>query len=103
MNVPLIYDFYMAIRRRLHNEELHSLYRSPNIVKVIKYRRLRWAAHVARMEEGSLTGTPAVKRALRRPRRRREDSFRMDLTVLGINTRNYWRALVNSELNLRVS
>ena len=38
--------------RRLHNEELHSLYRSPNIVRVIKYRRLRWVGHVARMEEG---------------------------------------------------
>ena len=39
-------------RGRLHNEELHSLYRSPNIVRVIKSRRLRWAEHVARMEEG---------------------------------------------------
>ena len=38
--------------RRLHNEELHSLYRSPNIVRVIKSRRFRWAGHVARMEEG---------------------------------------------------
>ena len=37
--------------RRLHNEELHSLYRSPNIVRVIKSRRLRWAGHVATMEE----------------------------------------------------
>ena len=37
--------------RRLHNEELHDLYPSPNIVRVIKYRRLRWAGHVARMEE----------------------------------------------------
>ena len=40
--------------RRLHNEELHSLYRSPNIVRVIKSRRLRWAGHVARMEEGKI-------------------------------------------------
>ena len=38
--------------RRLHNEELHSIYRSPNIVRVIKSRRLRWAGHVARKEEG---------------------------------------------------
>ena len=37
--------------RRLHNEELHSLYRSPNKVRVIKSRRLRWAGHVARIEE----------------------------------------------------
>ena len=38
--------------RRLHNEELHNLYRSPNLVRVIKSRRLRWAGHVAKMEEG---------------------------------------------------
>ena len=53
--------------RGLHNEELHSLYRSPNIVRVIKSRRLRWAGHVARMEEGRsvfkiLTGKPTGKR-----------------------------------------
>ena len=50
--------------RRPHNEELHSLYRSPNIVRVIKSRRLRWAGHETRMEEGRsafkiLTGKPA--------------------------------------------
>jgi hypothetical protein len=50
----------------LHNEELHSLYRPPNIVRVIKSRRLRWAGHVARIEEGRsafkmLTGTPAER------------------------------------------
>ena len=53
--------------RRLHNEELHSLYRSPNIVRVIKSRRLRWAGHVTRIEEGGnafkiLTGKPKEKR-----------------------------------------
>ena len=52
--------------RRLHNEELHSLFRSPNIVRVIKCRRLRWAGHVARMEEDEsafkmLTGKPTGK------------------------------------------
>ena len=55
--------------RRLHNEELHSLYCSPNIVSVIKSRRLRWAGHVARMEKGKsafkiLTGKPTGKRPL---------------------------------------
>ena len=59
--------------RRLHNEELHSLYRSSNIVRVIKSRRLRLAGPIARMEEGRsafkiLTGTPAGKRPLGRPR-----------------------------------
>ena len=55
--------------RRFHNEELHSLYCSPNIVRVIKSRRLRWAGHVARMQEGRsalkiLTGKPTGKRPL---------------------------------------
>ena len=61
--------------RSLLNEEIHSLYRSPNIVRVIKSRRLRWAGHLARMEEGRsafkiLTGKPTGKRPLGRPRRR---------------------------------
>ena len=60
------------------------MYRSPNIVRVIKSRRLSWAGHVARMEEGRsafkiLTGKPAGKRYLGRPRRRWEDSIRIDL------------------------
>ena len=62
----------------LHNEELHSLYRSPNIVRVIKFRRLRRAGHVVRMEEGRsafkiLTGKPTGTRPLGRSRRRWED------------------------------
>ena len=69
--------------RRLHNEELHGLYRSNSIVRVIKSIRLRWAGHVARMEEGRsafkiLTGKPTGKRPLERPRRRWEDNIRMD-------------------------
>ena len=101
--------------RGLHSEQLHNLYRSPNIVR-IKSRRLRWAGHVARMEEGRsafkiLTGTPIGKISLGRLRLRWEDSIRMDLEEIGINAgnwvdsaqdRNYWRALVNSALNLRV-
>ena len=64
--------------RRLHNEELHSFYRSPNIVREIKSRRLRWAGQVARTEEGTrafkiLTGKPTGKRLLGRPRRRWEE------------------------------
>ena len=102
--------------RRLHNEELHSLYRSPNIASVNKSRRLRWAGHVARMEKGMsafiiLTGKPTGKRPLGRPRRRWEDNIRMDLEEIGISAgnwddsaqdRNYWRALVNADMNLRV-
>ena len=53
--------------RRLHNKKLYSLYHSPNIVRIIKSRRLRWACHIARMEECRsafkiLTGTPTRKR-----------------------------------------
>ena len=60
------------------------MYRSPNIVRVIKSRRLRWAWHVARIEEGRsafkiLTGKPTRKRHLGRPRRRWEDNIRMGL------------------------
>ena len=69
--------------RMLHNKELHSLYRSPNIVSVIKTRRLRWAGHVVRMEEGRsafkiLTGTPTGNIPLGSSRRRSEDNIRMD-------------------------
>ena len=76
--------------RRLHNEELHSLYRSPNIVRVIKSRRLRWAEHAARMEEGrcafkTLTGKPTGMRPLGRSRRRCEDNIRMDLKETGVS------------------
>jgi hypothetical protein len=66
--------------RRLLNEELHSLYRSPNIVRVMKYSSLRWSGHVVRMEEGSsafkfLTGKPTGKRPLGRPRRGWDDNI----------------------------
>ena len=59
--------------RRHHNEKLHSLYRSPNIVRVIKSRRLRWADHVARIK--ILTGKPTGKRPLGSPRRRWEGEY----------------------------
>ena len=70
--------------RRLHNEELSDLYSSPNIVRVIKSRRMRWAGHVARMGEERgvyrvLVGKPEGKRPLGRPRRRWVDNIRMDL------------------------
>jgi hypothetical protein len=59
--------------RKLHNDELHSLYSSPNIVRVIISRRMRWAGHVARMGEGRgvykvLVGRPEGKRPLETPR-----------------------------------
>ena len=79
--------------RRLHNEELHILYRSPNIVRVIKSRRMRWAGNVARMEEGrsafKILTDKQAKRPLGRPRRRGADDIRMDLEEIGINAGNH--------------
>jgi hypothetical protein len=80
--------------RWLCNDELHSLYRSPNIVRVIKSRRLRWAGHVAKMEENRsafkiLRGKPTGKKPLGRPRHRWDDKIRMDLEDICINTRNF--------------
>ena len=74
--------------RRLHNKELNYLYFSPNIVRVIKSRRMGWAGHVAHMaeERGAyrvLVGKPEGKRPLRRPRLRWVDNIRMDLQVVG--------------------
>ena len=95
--------------RRLHNEELNDLYSSPNIVRVIKSRRMRSAGHVARMgEEGGyrvLVGKPEGKRPLGRPRRRWVDNIRMDLQKLGCGYVG-WIGLaqdrVSAVMNLRV-
>ena len=70
------------------------MYRSPNVVRVIKSRRLRWAGHVVRMEEGRsafkiLTGKPTGKRLSGRPKRRWDDNIRMDLEEIGINAGNW--------------
>jgi hypothetical protein len=74
--------------RKLHNEELHDLYTSPNIIRIIKARRMRWAGHVARMGENRnvyrlLVQKPEGRRPLGRPRRRWLDNIRMDLVKMG--------------------
>jgi hypothetical protein len=79
--------------RKLHNEELNDLYSLTNIVRVVKSRRMRWAAHVARMGEERgvhrvLVGKPEGKRPLGRPRRRWEDNIKMDFQEVG-----GWRGL----------
>jgi hypothetical protein len=76
--------------RKLHNEELHNLYSSPSIIRIMKSRRMRWARHVARMGEKRnvyrlLVGKPEGKRALGRPRRRWIDNIKMDLLEIGLN------------------
>jgi hypothetical protein len=70
--------------RVLHNEELNDLHFVPNIVRVVKPRRMRWAGHAARMGEERgvhrvLVGKPEGKRPLGRPRRRWEDNIKMDV------------------------
>jgi hypothetical protein len=79
-------------RRKLHNEELHSLYSSHNIVRVIKSWRMRWARHVARIGEGR--GVYRIlrsecKRPLGRPRRKWEDNIKMDLREIGMDGANW--------------
>ncbi|KAJ4429512.1 hypothetical protein ANN_21681 [Periplaneta americana] len=80
--------------RKLHNIELHALYSSPDIIRNIKSRRLRWAGHVARMGETRnayrvLVGRPEGKRPLGRPRRRWEDNIKMDLREVGYDDRDW--------------
>ena len=102
--------------RKLHNVELSDPYSLPNIVRVVKSRRMRWAGHVVRMGEGRglhrvLVGKPEGKRPLGRPRRRWEDNIKMDLRELGggcedwmelAQDRDRWRALVSTVMNFRV-
>jgi len=101
--------------RRLHNEELNDLYSSPNIFRLIKSRRMRWAGHVARMGEERgvyrlFLGKPEGKRPVGRPRRRWMDNIRMDLQEVGCGymdwiglaqDRDRWWTLVSAEMNLR--
>jgi hypothetical protein len=100
----------------LRNDELHDLYSSPNIVRVIKSRRMRWAGHVARMGEGRsvykvLVGRPKGKRPLGRPRRRWEDNIKIDVREIGIDWANWiqlsqdkvqWRAFVKTVMDLQI-
>ncbi|KAJ4437782.1 hypothetical protein ANN_13720 [Periplaneta americana] len=102
--------------RKLHNAELHALYSSPDIIRNIKSRRLRWAGHVARMGEFRnayrvLVGRPEGKRPLGRPRRRWENNIKMDLREVGYDGRDWiilahdrdqWWAYVRATMNLRV-
>jgi hypothetical protein len=102
--------------RKLHNDELHSLYSLLNIIRVIKSRWMRWVGHVARMGEGRgvyrvLVGRPEGKRPLGRPRRRWEDNIKMNLREIGIDGASWirlaqdrvcWWAVVNTLMNLRV-
>jgi len=109
-------DEVMGEWSRLYNEELSDLYSSPNILRVIKSRRMRWAGHVARMGEDRgaywvLVKKPEGKRPLGRPRRRWVDNIRMDLQEVGCGYMDWigraqdidrWRTLVSAVMNLWV-
>jgi len=102
--------------RKLHNDELSDLYSLPNIVQVVKSRRMKWAGHVAFMGKGRgvyrvLVGKPEGKRSLGRPRRRWEDNIKTDLQAVGggrgdwmelAQDRESWRALVSTVMNFWV-
>jgi hypothetical protein len=104
-------------RRKLHNEELHGLYSSPSIIRVIKARRMRWAGHVVRKGKmrgayNILVGRPEGRRPLGRPRHIWEDNIKMDLREIEFGDvdwihwaqdRDRWRTLVNTVMNLRAS
>jgi hypothetical protein len=103
-------------RRKLHNEELHNLYSSPDTIRQVKARRMRWAGHVARMGEdikvyNVSVGKPVGKRPPGRPRRRWEDEIRMNLREIGLGGVDWIRlaqdrdrlgAVVSAVMNLRV-
>jgi len=102
--------------RRLHSEELHDLYSSPNITWVIKSRRMRWVGHIACMGERRgvyrvLVGKPEAKRLLGKPRHRWQDIIKIDLQEVGwvgldwidlAQDRDRWQALVYATMNLWV-
>jgi hypothetical protein len=106
---------FIGVWRKLHNEELHNLYPSLSVIRMIKSRRMRWEGHVARMAEKRnayriLMEEPDGKRQLGKPRRRWVDNIKMDLREIGwtglnwidlAQDRDQWRALVNAVMNLR--
>jgi hypothetical protein len=102
--------------RKLNNEELYNLYSSPDTIRKVKSRRMRWAGHVARMGEERkvykvLVGKPEERRPLGRPRHRCENGIRMDLREIGLEgvdwirlsqDRDRWWAVLSAVMHLRV-
>jgi hypothetical protein len=109
-------DEVMGVWRKLHSEELHNLYSSPNIIRTIKSWRMRWAGYAALMEDkrnlcGILVGKPEGTRPIGRPRGRWKNNIKMDLREIGWNGVDWidltqdsyqWKTLVNTVMNFRV-
>ena len=108
---------YLYCRQFVLNEDLNDLYSSPNIVRLIQSRRMRWLGHVARMGERRvvyrfLIGKPEGKITLKRSRRRWEDNIKTHFQEVGLGRcmdwidqaqdRDRWRALVKAAMNVRV-
>jgi hypothetical protein len=102
--------------RKLHNEELHDLFSSPSIIRIIKSRTMRWAGFVTRMGEKRtayriLVGKPDGNRPLGRLRHRWVDNIKMDLReiiwsamdwIVLAQDKDQWRDLVNTAINIQV-
>jgi hypothetical protein len=99
--------FHLHEKKKLHNQELNDLYSLPNIMRVVKSRKVRWAGHVRRMVEKRgvhrvLLGKPEGKRPLGRPRHRWEDNIKMDLQEVG-GGRGDWIELAQDRDGWQVS
>ena len=115
-DILCVYVCVLGRTMKVSNNELNDLYSSPNIVRVIKSRRMRWTGHVARMGEErevyrDLVGKPEGRRPLGRPRRRGVDIIKMELQEVGCGymdwiglaqDRDRWLTLVSAVMNLRV-
>jgi hypothetical protein len=103
--------------RKLHNEELHNMYSSPSIIRMIKSRRMKWSGHVARIGRRRIHigcwggGKPKGKKPLGKSKRRWEDNVKIDFREIGLSAMNWidltqdrdqWSALVNTIMNLPV-
>jgi hypothetical protein len=109
-------DEIISVWRKLHNKELHNLYSSSNVIRIIKSRKMKWAGNVARIREKKnsykiFVRKPERNRPIGRPRRRWQDNIKMDLREIGWGGMDWidlaqdmeqWKTLVNTVMNIQV-